>query len=380
LIAQLINLSRQDAFITHKKKYGLQGNSYQGLYGLEIREINSNPMDRLSEGTNAEFNNVYTLNSELFITGSIEQLKNTVESVNGLSTVSLKDEISKSICNFEEYCSHSYTFRKKEFDFKKSFVMGILNVTPDSFSDGGNYFDPETAVNFGLKMLEQGADIVDIGGESTRPGSDPVSSEEELKRVIPVINKILDANEDAVLSIDTTKTKVAEEALKCGAQIVNDISGGVFEPEIFNVAKEFNAGFVIMHIKGRPKTMQQNPGYENLVQEVYDFLAVQSAKAQAAGIEKLFLDPGIGFGKSVDDNFKLLKRLEDFKSLSFPLLIGLSRKSFIGKSLDLEMDERDETSNALNLLAIDRGARIIRTHNVKLGVQICRLMNEMIII
>jgi len=257
--------------------------------------------------------------------------------------------------------------------------MGILNVTPDSFSDGGNYFDLETAVNYGLKMLEHGAHIVDIGGESTRPGSDPVSSEEELKRVIPVIKKILDTNKDAVLSIDTTKVKVAEEALKCGAQIVNDISGGVFEPEIFNAAKEFNAGFVIMHIKGRPKTMQQNPGYENLVQEVYDFLAVQSAKAQAAGIEKLFLDPGIGFGKSVQDNFKLLKRLEDFKSLSFPLLIGLSRKSFIGKSLNLEMDERDEASNALNLLAIDKGARIIRTHNVKLGVQTCRLMNEMIL-
>lgn len=287
--------------------------------------------------------------------------------------------LDKAISNVQSYCSHSYTFGKKIFDFKKSYVMGILNVTPDSFSDGGNYIDTENAVAYGLKMLEQGADIIDIGGESTRPGSDPVFTDEELKRVIPVIKKILDANEDAVISIDTSKSKVAEEALKCGAKIVNVVSGGVFEPEIFDVAKEFNAGFVIMHIKGRPKTMQQDPSYDNLIQEVYDFLAVQSAKAQAAGIEKIFLDPGIGFGKSVEDNFKLLKRLEDFKSLSFPLLIGLSRKSFIGKSLNLEIDERDEASNALNLLAIDKGARIIRTHNVKFGVQTCRLMNEMIL-
>jgi dihydropteroate synthase len=257
--------------------------------------------------------------------------------------------------------------------------MGILNVTPDSFSDGGNNFDTENAVEYGLKMLEQGADIIDIGGQSTRPGSDPVSANEELKRVIPVIEKILNLNDDAVISIDTTKVKVAEESLKYGVQIVNDISGGTFEPEIFCVTKEFNAGFVIMHIKGKPKTMQHNIQYSNLIEEVYNFLAVQSLKAKDAGIEKIFIDPGIGFGKSVEDNFKLIKRLEDFKLLSLPILVGLSRKSFIGKSLNLEMNERDEASNALNCLAINNGARIIRTHNVNLAVQTCRLMNEMIL-
>lgn len=292
---------------------------------------------------------------------------------------SQKINTNKAISNIGTYCNHSYTFRKKKFDFNKSYVMGILNVTPDSFSDGGNYFDLEPAVSYGLKMLEQGADIIDIGGQSTRPGSDPVSANEELKRVIPVIKKILNVNDEAVISIDTTKVKIAEEALKCGAQIVNDISGGSFEPEIFNVVKEFDAGFVIMHIKGKPKTMQQNVQYNNLIEEVYNFLAVQSLKAKDAGIEKIFIDPGIGFGKSVEDNFKLINRLEDFKLLSLPILVGLSRKSFIGKSLNLEMNERDEASNALNCLAINNGARIIRTHNVYLAVQTCRLMNEMIL-
>jgi dihydropteroate synthase len=286
---------------------------------------------------------------------------------------------NKSINNFETIPSHIYSFGKKKFDFNNAYVMGILNVTPDSFSDGGNYFDTEKAVSYGLKMLEEGADIIDIGGESTRPGSDPVTASEELNRIIPVIEKILNEQENAVISVDTTKVKVAEAALKCGAQIINDISGGVFEPEIFDVAKGFNAGFVIMHIKGKPKTMQQNPRYKNLLVEVQDFLEVQSAKAQSKGLEKIFLDPGIGFGKSVEDNFKLLNRLDDFKSLSYPLLIGLSRKSFIGQSLNLEMNERDEASNALNLLAIHKGARIIRTHNVKLGAQTCRLMNKMIL-
>ena len=286
---------------------------------------------------------------------------------------------NKSINNSESLPSQIYNFGKKKFNFNYSYVMGILNVTPDSFSDGGNYFDTDIAASYGLNLLEKGADIIDIGGESTRPGSDPVTAAEELNRIIPVIEKILNKDENAVISVDTTKAKVAEEALKYGVKIVNDISGGIFDPEIFNVAKDFNAGFVIMHMKGKPKTMQQNPVYKDLIREVYDFLDVQSAKARSAGIEKIILDPGIGFGKSVGDNFNLINRLEDFKSLSYPLLIGLSRKSFIGKLLNLDVNERDEASNALNLLAIDKGARIIRTHNVKLGIQTCRLMNEMIL-
>jgi dihydropteroate synthase len=271
-----------------------------------------------------------------------------------------------------------YRFGNKDFDFNKAYVMGILNVTPDSFSDGGNFYDTESAVNYGLEMLRQGADIIDIGGESTRPGSDPVSVSEELKRVIPVIKKILDERTDAVVSIDTTKVRVAEEALKCGAKIVNDISSGTFEPEIFNTANNFDAGFVAMHMKGKPKTMQENPVYGDLIMEVYDFLAEQSSKARSAGIQKIFVDPGIGFGKSFADNILLLKNLEEFISLSLPIMIGLSRKSFIGNLLNLSVNERDDVTNAINAFAISKGARIIRTHNVKLGVQTCKLMNEIL--
>ncbi|MBT8378622.1 MAG: dihydropteroate synthase [Ignavibacteria bacterium] len=258
--------------------------------------------------------------------------------------------------------------------------MGILNVTPDSFSDGGNYFSNKSAVSYGLEMIQEGVDIIDIGGESTRPGSDPVSLKEELERVIPVIEKILTEKEDAIISIDTTKTKVAEEALMAGAKIVNDISGGTFEPEIFYAAKENDAGFIVMHIKGNPKTMQENPDYEDLIQEVYNFLEEQSCKARNAGIEKLFIDPGIGFGKSYIDNFKILNKLQEFNSLSFPITIGLSRKSFIGNSLNLNVNERDDATNALNAFAVCKGARIIRTHNVKLGVQTCKIMNGILTI
>ncbi len=257
--------------------------------------------------------------------------------------------------------------------------MGILNVTPDSFSDGGMYSDNDTAISYGLEMIEQGADIIDIGGESTRPGSDPVSADEEIDRVLPVIEKILNKKEDIIISIDTTKSIVAEIALKSGAKIVNDISGGTFDPEIFNVANHFDAGFVIMHIKGMPKSMQQNPAYDNLIQEVYDFLADQISIAKNAGLNKIFVDPGIGFGKNSEHNFELINKLSEFNSLSYPILIGLSRKSFIGKTLNLNVYERDNATNALNCLAINNGARVIRTHNVKLGVQTCRLMNEILV-
>ncbi len=241
---------------------------------------------------------------------------------------------------------------KRKFDFKYAYVMGIVNVTPDSFSDGGQFIDEDKAVIHALEMIEDGVDIIDVGGESTRP--------------------------DAVLSIDTTKARVAEEALKSGALIVNDISGGTFEPEIFNVVKEFNAAIILMHIKGKPKTMQSSPVYSDIVSEVYGYLEKQTQIASSKGIDKIIVDPGIGFGKRTEDNLTIIERLEDFKSLGFPIMIGLSRKSFIGNILNLPVEDRDDATNALNLFAISKGARIIRTHNVKLAVQTCKLFNTMI--
>lgn len=257
--------------------------------------------------------------------------------------------------------------------------MGILNVTLDSFSDGGLFIDKKIAVNYALEMIESGADIIDIGGASTRPGSEPVSESEELKRVIPVIEDILKSNPDAILSIDTTKANVAKEALVTGVLIVNDISGGTFEPNIFEVAGEFKAAMILMHIKGKPKTMQVSPEYSDVVTEVYNYLANQSAIASENGIEKIIVDPGIGFGKKFEHNITLINRLEDFKTLGFPILIGLSRKSFIGNILNLPVEERDDATNSMNMLALCKGVRMIRTHNVKQAVQTCKLFNKIII-
>ena len=254
--------------------------------------------------------------------------------------------------------------------------MGILNVTPDSFSDGGLYNRRNSAVKFALEMLDDGADIIDIGGESSRPGSERVEENEEIERVLPVVQEILNNRPEAILSVDTTKSKVAFEALSAGAVMINDISALRFDPEMVNVIKQFNSAVALMHMKGKPKNMQENPYYENVIEEVYKFLAERSSFAAENGINKIFIDPGIGFGKREEDNFNLIRRLEDFKSLSYPIMIGLSRKSFIGKTLDLEVDKRDEATMALNTLAISRGAIIIRTHNVKLGVQSCKLMNQ----
>jgi dihydropteroate synthase len=255
-------------------------------------------------------------------------------------------------------------------------VMGVLNVTPDSFSDGGIYFLKEAAVEHALKMFKDGADIVDIGGESTRPGSESVTLEDENKRVIPVIYEILKRKPDSLLSIDTTKSDVAQEACKAGVRIINDISGLTFDPQIVEVAKEYSASLVIMHIKGTPKDMQDNPSYKNVISEIYEFLLVQSQKAKDAGVDKIIIDPGIGFGKRVEDNLEILRRLNEFKNLGYPILVGLSRKSFLGKILGLEVNERDTITSVAETMAIMNGAEIIRTHNVVNAVNARELLNQ----
>jgi dihydropteroate synthase len=272
-----------------------------------------------------------------------------------------------------------YKIGNRNFDFRFAHLMGILNITADSFSDGGKFMKKEEAVKHALEMIDFGADIIDIGGESTRPSSEPISEEEELNRIIPVLNEILRAHPDAILSIDTTKANVAEEALKNGALMVNDISGGTFDPEIFKVVSKYNSTMVIMHIKGKPKTMQISPEYSDVVYEVYEYLNQQTSIALEHGINKIIIDPGIGFGKRLEDNLSLIRNLNKFESLGFPVLIGLSRKSFIGNILDLQVEERDDATNAVNMLALWKGARIIRTHNVTLGAQTCKLFNKIIL-
>jgi dihydropteroate synthase len=255
-------------------------------------------------------------------------------------------------------------------------VMGILNVTPDSFSDGGRYLDPEAAVAHGLRMVKEGADVIDVGGESTRPGSDPVSAEEELARVVPVIERLVAASPGVAISVDTRKPEVAEAALAAGACIVNDVSAGRAEG-MFEVVRAAGAGMVLMHMLGEPKTMQEAPHYEDVVGEVAAFLRERLEAATAAGIEPeaLVVDPGIGFGKTLEHNLLLLRHLEALTELGRPVLVGPSRKRFIGAILGLPEEERDEGTLGAVAWAAAHGASAVRVHDVRSTVRALRVLD-----
>ncbi|MCS7197334.1 MAG: dihydropteroate synthase [Candidatus Bipolaricaulota bacterium] len=251
---------------------------------------------------------------------------------------------------------------------RRTLVMGILNVTPDSFSDGGRFFSFESALERARQLIREGADIIDIGGESTRPGAEPVPEAEELRRVIPVICAI--RKESAVpISIDTYKARVAEAALEAGANIINDISALRFDPQMVKIVAQARVPVVLMHMQGEPRTMQQNPTYVDVVREIKEFLAERIAFARAHNIEKIIIDPGIGFGKAVAHNIEILRRLGELKELGYPILIGTSRKSFIGKlggteENPLPVHERLEGTIASNVIAVLNGAQIVRVHDV----------------
>ncbi|MEJ2545615.1 MAG: dihydropteroate synthase [Calditrichaceae bacterium] len=265
---------------------------------------------------------------------------------------------------FSDHERPVWEFNKNKLEFNQSpFIMGILNVTPDSFSDGGKFFSDESAVQHALAMIDEGADIIDIGGESTRPGSDPISIQEELNRVLPVITAIRKYS-NIPISIDTYKSKVAEAALGAGANIVNDISGCSIDDKMPEIVKKYNSPIILMHIKGTPKNMQMNPEYEDVVGEVYNFLNNQIQILKKADLDKIAIDPGIGFGKRLEDNLKLLNNLESFKFLGKPVLIGASRKSFLGHVLDKEVDLRLYGSLSVAVLSVLKGADIIRVHDV----------------
>ncbi len=273
------------------------------------------------------------------------------------------DDLISIYVNHERYESRNFIVDNKQYPMNTFYIMGILNVTPDSFSDGGLFYDTEKAIRHGIEMYDAGVDFIDIGGESTRPGADKVEVREEIKRVVPVIEGILNSRPGAIISIDTTKSKVAELALNAGAKIVNDISGLTFDDEMTGIIAKHEAAVVLMHIKGTPKTMQLNPYYDDPVKEIYGFFSTQINKAINAGIKNIIIDPGIGFGKRVKDNYEIIARLDEFKGLGYPILIGLSRKSFIGKALGLPVEERDYATLAAEQIAIEQGAVIVRTHN-----------------
>ncbi len=280
------------------------------------------------------------------------------------------------------------------FDWgKRTYLMGILNVTPDSFSDGGDFNTVETALIQAVKMIEAGADIIDVGGQSTRPGAEVISLEEELNRVVPVIEvlsrKIKEGNRKKIkegnrqdacstvaISVDTTRAEVARAAIEAGGDIVNDISGATFEAEMLPVVAALGVPIVLMHIKGTPKTMQQLTDYRDLMGEIYQFLESRIEAAMAAGIDqsKIIIDPGIGFAKNHAQNLEILRHLERFKGLNCPILIGVSRKSFIGQILNQpEAKERVWGTAAACVGAIAGSADIVRVHDVKEMFDVCRV-------
>ena len=261
---------------------------------------------------------------------------------------------------------------------RETLVMGIVNVTPDSFSDGGKFFSPEVAISHASNLIGQGADIIDIGGESTRPGAEQVSESEELKRVIPVIEKIRTDNPTILISIDTTKASVAKHAVEAGADIINDVSGLSFDNNMIGIVESFNIPVVIMHMKGNPQNMQLNPEYKDIVNEILDFFKMKITIAIQSGINRsmIILDPGIGFGKTVEHNFELLSRLNEFNVLELPIMIGPSRKSFIGITLDLPPEDRLEGTAAAVSAGVMNGASIVRVHDVKSMKRVVKIIEK----
>lgn len=274
---------------------------------------------------------------------------------------SLKETVKNVTKNY-----YVLSCRKQKFLLgKKTLIMGILNVTPDSFSNGGLYLDKERAVEHGLRMVEEGADMIDIGGESTRPGAKPIDINEELERVIPVI-QTLSKKITIPISIDTYKSDLAQRAIDAGAEIINDISGLNFDPSMAKVAAKEDIPIILMHIRGTPETMQKDIHYDSIFSEIILYLKGSIQKAVNAGVDpkKIIIDPGIGFGKTLNDNLIIIKNLKEFKILGKPILLGTSRKSFIGKLLNAEPKDRLEGTLSSIAIGVLNGAHIIRTHDV----------------
>lgn len=256
--------------------------------------------------------------------------------------------------------------------------MGILNVTPDSFSDGGCYLDVEQAVAHAELMVAEGATLIDIGGESSRPGASAVSINEELARILPAIRAIVDTV-DVLLSVDTYKAEVARHTLEAGAHLINDITALRGDPAMAAVVSEMEAGLILMHMKGTPRMMQQAPQYHDVVSEICDSLqkSIEIAESQGISADRIIIDPGIGFGKTIEHNIEILKRLREFQMLHKPLLIGTSRKSFIGNILNLPVTERVEGTTATVCWAITHGVDIVRVHDVKANVRAAQMTDAL---
>jgi len=375
MLVQIISLNKPFVFERYSRKYSIYKKLYSvDLKGIEIRNLSEELAEELKNSflsmnlmSYVQFNEKN--NSTVLALGSISSFLEVFDN-NNLNN----DEIFRQINNkLSNYATNHYLSGEKEIFSPK--IMGILNVTPDSFSDGGKFLDKNIAIEQALKMLKEGADVIDVGGESTRPGSRKVKLSEELKRIMPVIEGILREKKDAIISVDTYKSAVAREALEAGAKIVNDISGATFDLNMLEVISSFKAKIVLMHIKGTPRTMQKNPQYQDVTAEVFDFLNERIEIARKNGVNNIIIDPGIGFGKRILDNYELISRLEEFRAFGLPILIGLSRKSFLGKALNLDVDKREIPTIIAETVSVINGANWIRTHNVKNALFLKKLVN-----
>ena len=262
-------------------------------------------------------------------------------------------------------------------DLSEGHVMGVLNVTPDSFYDGGKYNGLNVIVSHAKQMLEDGATFIDIGGASTKPGADVVDEKEEINRVIPAINAIKQHAPKAIISIDTTSSVVAEKAVASGASIVNDISAGTFDDFMLDVVASLGVPYIAMHIQGKPKTMQKNPTYNNVVDDVFCAMEKFRDRAIKQGIQQIILDPGFGFGKTLSHNYQLLHHLDKFQSLGYPILVGASRKSMTQKPIDVDAENALNGTTVVHTIAALQGASILRVHDVKEAVQVFKIVNYM---
>lgn len=254
-------------------------------------------------------------------------------------------------------------------------VMGILNVTPDSFFDGGKYTSEPKWLEKAGEMIAQGADIIDIGAYSSRPGAEHISEEEEMRRLIKVIKSVKGTFPQTLISVDTFRSKVAEEAINAGAHIINDISGGTLDADMFSMVAKLQVPYILMHIQRTPQTMQEKPHYENVTKDVLTFFNEQLLTLQGLGAVKVILDPGFGFGKSLEHNYQLLKELEQFKFLQLPLMVGFSRKSMVNKLLNVKPLEALNGTTVLNTIALEKGAKILRVHDVKQAKEVISILS-----
>jgi len=265
----------------------------------------------------------------------------------------------------------------KRINLDEPAIMGILNVTPDSFFDGGKYLNEESIIRRINAMEYDGAKIIDIGGYSTRPGANEVTEDEELNRVLPIV-KLIKANfDDILISVDTFRSSIAEKCVEAGAEIINDISGGSIDNNMFKTVANLNVTYILMHIKGNPQNMQKNPVYTNVVEEVYNYFEKKIKQLNNLGVTDIVLDPGFGFGKTVEHNYELLNNLDKFKSLDLPILAGISRKSMINKVIDTTPDEALNGTTVLNTIALQKGANILRVHDVKEASDCLKLVQKL---